>query len=159
MSLVNVSASYTVSPKPIGSPVLSQGGMWAQGPLPQDYSEQQALEIALIENLQRKDLTAFEEADGYRTLIEKYDYTHEQVGEAVGRSRVTVTETLRLLKIPETIRDSCRHADITAKGILLEIAKAPNEEMMKQLIAEIIEDRLDRSEIRRRRAELDAPER
>jgi ParB family chromosome partitioning protein len=117
-------------------------------------NDQQALEIALIENLQRKDLTAFEEADGYRTLIDKYDYTHEQVGEAVARSRVTVTETLRLLAIPDAIRDLCRHADITAKGVLLEIAKAPDEQAMKQLIREIIENRLDREEIRRRRAEL-----
>jgi ParB family chromosome partitioning protein len=117
-------------------------------------SDQQALEIALIENLQRKDLTAFEEAEGYRTLIDKYHYTHEQVGEAVGRSRVTVTESLKLLQIPQPIRDLCRHADISAKGILLEIAKAPDEEAMKRLIREIIEDRLDRQAIRRRRAEL-----
>jgi ParB family chromosome partitioning protein len=117
-------------------------------------NDQQALEIALIENLQRKDLTAFEEADGYRTLIEKYDYTHDQVGEAVARSRVTVTETLGLLRIPDTIRDLCRHADISAKGVLLEIAKAPDDKAMKQLIREIVENRLDREEIRRRRAEL-----
>jgi ParB family chromosome partitioning protein len=118
-------------------------------------TDQQALEIALIENLQRKDLTAFEEADGYRTLIAKYDYTHEQVALAVGRSRVTVTETLRLLQIPDSIRDLCRHADITAKGILLEIAKASNLETMARLIREIVENRLDRAAIRQRRAQLD----
>jgi ParB family chromosome partitioning protein len=118
-------------------------------------SDRQALEIALIENLQRKDLTAFEEADGYRTLISKYDYTHEQVAQAVGRSRVTVTETLRLLQIPESIRDLCRHADINAKGILLEISKASNLETMARLIREIVENRLDRAAIRRRRAQLD----
>jgi ParB family chromosome partitioning protein len=118
-------------------------------------TDQQALEIALIENLQRKDLTAFEEADGYRTLIAKYDYTHEQVAIAVGRSRVTVTETLRLLQIPDSIRDLCRHADITAKGILLEIAKASDLETMARLIREIVEHRLDRAAIRRRRAQLD----
>jgi ParB family chromosome partitioning protein len=117
-------------------------------------TDQQALEIALIENLQRKDLTAFEEADGYRTLIHKYSYTHEQVAQAVGRSRVTVTETLQLLKIPDTIRDLCRHADITAKGVLLEIAKAPGEPAMKSLVEEIIEDELDRAALRRRRHEL-----
>ena len=120
-------------------------------------SDQQALEIALIENLQRKDLTAFEEADGYKTLIAKYDYTHEQVAQAVGRSRVTVTETLRLLKIPDSIRDLCRHADITAKGILLEIAKATDLNTMAQLIKEIVENRLDRAAIRQRRAQLDNP--
>ena len=118
-------------------------------------TDQQALEIALIENLQRKDLTAFEEADGYRTLIAKYDYTHEQVALAVGRSRVTVTETLRLLQIPDSIRDLCRHADISAKGILLEIAKASNLETMARLIREIVEHRLDRAAIRQRRAQLD----
>jgi ParB family chromosome partitioning protein len=118
-------------------------------------TDQQALEIALIENLQRKDLTAFEEADGYRTLIAKYDYTHEQVAQAVGRSRVTVTETLRLLQIPDHIRDLCRHADINAKGILLEIAKATDEETMARLIREIVEHRLDRAAIRQRRAQID----
>ena len=118
-------------------------------------NDQQALEIALIENLQRKDLTAFEEAEGYRTLIAKYEYTHQQIGEAVGRSRVTVTETLRLLQIPETIRELCRHADISAKGILLEIAKAGDHETMARLIREIVENRLDRDAIRQRRAESD----
>jgi ParB family chromosome partitioning protein len=119
-------------------------------------NDQQALEIALIENLQRKDLTAFEEADGYFTLIEKYDYTHQQVGDAVGRSRVTVTESLSLLQIPKPIRDLCRHADISAKGILLEIAKAGDLAAMEQLIQEIVEERLDRAAVRQRRADLAA---
>ena len=117
-------------------------------------NDQQALEIALIENLQRKDLTAFEEADGYFTLIEKYDYTHKQVGDAVGRSRVTVTESLSLLQIPKPIRDLCRHADINAKGVLLEIAKSGDHAGMEQLIQEIVEERLDRAAVRRRRADL-----
>ena len=118
-------------------------------------NDQQALEIALIENLQRKDLTAFEEADGFSTLIEKYDYTHEQVGDAVGRSRVTVTESLRLLEIPGPVRELCRHADINAKGILLEIARARDESAMRELIQVIVEERLDRAAIRQRRADLE----
>jgi ParB family chromosome partitioning protein len=120
-----------------------------------DVTDQQALEIALVENLQRQDLTAFEEADGFRTLIDKYGYTHEQVAEAVGRSRVTVTEALKLLVIPTRVRDLCRHADITAKGILLEIARLPDEAAMEQLIEEIVEERLDRASVRRRRHELE----
>lgn len=114
----------------------------------------EALEIALIENLQRQDLSAFEEADGFRTLIEKYGYSHEQVAEAVGRSRVTVTEALKLLTIPDDIRALCRHADITAKGILLEIARLPDAESMAALIEQIVEERLDRGEVRARRREL-----
>jgi len=117
-------------------------------------NDQQALEIALVENLQRQDLSAFEEADGFRTLIEKYAYTHEEVAEAVGRSRVTVTETLKLLQIPDDVRTQCRHADITAKGILLEIARAAKPRAMTRLIEDIIENRLDRDAVRRRRQEL-----
>ena len=120
-----------------------------------DVNDQQALEIALIENLQRKDLTAFEEADGYRTLIRKYDYTHQQVADAVGRSRVTVTESLRLLEIPEPVRELCRHADINAKGVLLEIARARDESAMRELIRVIVEERLDRAAVRQRRADLE----
>jgi len=120
-----------------------------------DVNDQQALEIALIENLQRKDLTAFEEADGYRTLIGKYDYTHQQVADAVGRSRVTVTESLRLLEIPEPIRELCRHADINAKGVLLEIARTRDESAMRELIRVIVEERLDRAAVRQRRADLE----
>jgi ParB family chromosome partitioning protein len=117
-------------------------------------NDEQALEIALIENLQRKDLSPFEEGEGFRTLIEKYGYTHQQVAEAVGRSRVTVTEALKILEIPQEIRDLCRHADITAKGVLLEIAKAPSVDTMYQLIEQIVEERLDRAEVRIRRQEL-----
>jgi ParB family chromosome partitioning protein len=120
-----------------------------------DVNDQEALEIALIENLQRKDLTAFEEADGYRTLIGKYDYTHQQVADAVGRSRVTVTESLRLLEIPEAIRELCRHADINAKGVLLEIARVGDEFAMRELIRVIVEERLDRAAVRQRRADLE----
>jgi len=121
-------------------------------------TDQQALEIALIENLQRKDLTPFEEGEGYRTLIDKYSYTHEQVAQAVGRSRVTVTESLQTLRIPPSIRDLCRHADITAKSVLLEIARAPDEAAMEQLVREIIELRLDRAALRDRRHELEESE-
>ena len=117
-------------------------------------SDQHALEIALIENLQRQDLSAFEEAEGFRTLIDKYSYTHEEVGTAVGRSRVTVTETLKLLKIPAEIRAECRHADITAKGILLEVAKAPSIEAMRILIQAIVEEKLDRKDLRERRNKM-----
>jgi ParB family chromosome partitioning protein len=116
-----------------------------------ELDDHEALEIALIENLQRKDLTPFEEGEGYRTLIDSYDYTHEQVSEAVGRSRVTVTESLKLLSIPPDVREACRHADITAKTTLLEIARAPDVDAMLDLIRQIVEDRIDRAELRRRR--------
>ena len=101
-----------------------------------------------MENLQRKDLSAFEEAEGYRTLVEKYRYTHEQVASAIGKSRTTVTETLKLLAMPPAIQDLCRHADITAKSVLLLIARASSIEEMERLVQEIAEENLDREEAR-----------
>ena len=117
-------------------------------------SDEQALEIALVENLQRQDLSAFEEAEGFQTLVTKYSYTHDKVAEAVGRSRVTVTETLKLLELPEGVREACRHADISAKGILLEIAKARSTAAMLRLVDEIAAHQLDRDAVRDRRRQL-----
>ncbi len=111
-------------------------------------TDQEALELALVENLQRRDLSAFEEAEGYRTLVEKYGYTHEAVAGAVGKSRSTVTEGLKLLAMPPGIRDLCRHADITAKSVLLLIARAESVEAMETLVQEIAEGRLDREAAR-----------
>lgn len=107
-------------------------------------SDQEALELALVENLQRKDLSPFEEAEGYRTLVEKYGYTHEQVAGAIGKSRTTVSETLKLLAIPPAIQDLCRHADINAKSVLLLIARASSIQEMERLVQEIAEGNLDR---------------
>ncbi|HEU5459055.1 MAG TPA: ParB/RepB/Spo0J family partition protein, partial [Pyrinomonadaceae bacterium] len=76
-------------------------------------------EIALIENMQRKDLTVWEEADGLLALCERFGYTHDDVARKVGKSRTTVTEALAIAKIPDDVREVCRTADITAKSSLL----------------------------------------
>jgi ParB family transcriptional regulator, chromosome partitioning protein len=111
-------------------------------------TDEEAIEIALVENLQRKDLSPFEEAEGYRTLADKYAYSHDQVAKAVGKSRPTVTETLKLLTIPPAIRDLCRHADITAKSLLLLVAKASTPGEMESLLQEIASHNLDRESAR-----------
>lgn len=100
-----------------------------------DVSDQEALEVALVENLQRKDLTPFEEADGYRALAERHGYTQEQVAKAVGKSRSTVAESLALAQVPATVREAADRAGIRAKSALLEIAKAEDESEMLELIA------------------------
>lgn len=121
-------------------------------------SDQEALELALVENLQRKDLTPFEEAEGYQTLVERYAYTHEQVATAVGKSRTSVTETLKLLDIPPAIRDLCRHADITAKSMLLLVARAGSIDEMERLVAEVADGALDREAARAASQNLKQPE-
>src|SRR5207248_7458138 len=65
-----------------------------------NVSDEELLEIALVENLQRKDLTPIEEAEGYAGLQEKHGYTHEEIAQAVSKSRVTVTETLSVTRLP-----------------------------------------------------------
>ncbi|MCP4897777.1 MAG: ParB/RepB/Spo0J family partition protein [bacterium] len=116
-----------------------------------EVDDTQALEIALIENLQRKDLDPFEEANGFQTLVDKYEYTHESVAKAVGRSRVTITEALALLTIPTEVQNECRHADIAAKGLLVEIAKAKDPALMRVLLSNLVNEGIDRAELRRRR--------
>ena len=72
------------------------------------------LELALVENLQREDLDAIEAALGYQRLIQKYGYTQEKVAGAVGKDRVTVTNALRLLRLPEAGREALRDGRISA---------------------------------------------
>jgi ParB family transcriptional regulator, chromosome partitioning protein len=100
-----------------------------------DVSDAEVVEIALIENLQRKDLSPLEEADGYLTLQDKHGYTHEQIARAVGKSRVTITETLSLARLPLRVRDECRRADIRSKSFLLEVGRLPDEPAMLDAIA------------------------
>jgi ParB family chromosome partitioning protein len=105
-----------------------------------DCSDAEVVEIALIENLQRRDLTAFEEADGLRTLAETYSYTHEKMAEKLGKSRSTITETLSLTGIPEEIRMLCRLADIDSKSLLLQIVRQGDPKKMIALIERLQRD-------------------
>ena len=73
-----------------------------------DLDEQSIAEIALIENLQRKDLTIWEEADGLAALATRYGYTHDQIAKKIGKSRTTITESMTIAGIPENIRGKCR---------------------------------------------------
>jgi ParB family chromosome partitioning protein len=113
-----------------------------------DVDEQGVAEIALIENMQRKDLTPWEEADGLAALCQRYGYTHEEVARKVGKSRSTVTEALSLAAIPEEIREECRLADINAKSLLLQVIRQPDLDSMRQLIRDIAGKGLTREEVR-----------
>jgi len=78
------------------------------------FSPEERLEIALIENLQREDLTPIEEAKAYRQLMEARDLTQEQVAARVGKDRTTVTNSLRLLKLPEKVQDAVERGELSA---------------------------------------------
>ena len=115
-----------------------------------DVSEQEALEIALIENLQRKDLTPFEEAEGYRLLAERHEYTHEEIATAVGKSRTVITESLSLLQMPPRVRDTVQALALTSKSLLLEVLKAGEETEMIGLLEEVARRGLNRDDLRQR---------
>src|SRR3984957_15863720 len=98
----------------------------------------ETLEIALIENLQRKDLTPFEEADGLYRLAEQFAYTHEDIARKISRARSSVTETLALCNIPEAVRRRCIERGIVSKSLLLQIARQPNERKMSETLQRIL---------------------
>ena len=112
-------------------------------------------EIALIENMQRKDLTIWEEADGLLALTERFGYTHDDVARKVGKSRTTVTEAMAIARIPEEVRVICKEGDITAKSSLLQIVRQPDDDTMLGLAKQIATKGLNRNDAREvRRQEM-----
>src|SRR5271157_4258553 len=93
----------------------------------------ETLELALIENLQRKDLTPFEEAEGLYRLATNFEYTHEDVARKIGRARSSVTETLSLRSIPDAIRRKCIEGGVVSKSLLLQVARQSTEKKMLEI--------------------------
>ena len=127
-----------------------EAGLYEVPAIEMEASDEEALEIALIENLQRKDLTPFEEAEGYRLLAESHGYTHEEIGEAVGKSRTVVTESLSLLQMPPQVRDTVQALGITSKSLLLEVLKLGSETEMIDLLEEVARRGLNRDDLRQK---------
>jgi len=103
----------------------------------QDVQESEIMEIALIENMQRKDLTPFEESEGLAQLAHECHYTHEDIARKLGKSRTSITESLSLAAMPEEVRNRCRLADITSKSTLLQIVRQGDLEKMIALVEKI----------------------
>jgi ParB family chromosome partitioning protein len=122
-----------------------------------DVDDKEQLEIALIENIQRKDLTAFEESEGLAVLQQKFGYTHDKIAQVIGKSRTTVTETLLLNDIPDRIRAMCREAGISNKSVLVQIARAGSEDEMEQAVRAFAAGELSRAELRKQTATRPEP--
>jgi ParB family chromosome partitioning protein len=110
--------------------------------------DNEAMELALIENLQRKDLDVFEEADGLNALVEIYGYNHAQLAEKIGKARSTLTEIVNVARIPKKLREMCTEADIQSRSTLIEIAKQETPADMERLINEITHRGLRREDTR-----------
>jgi ParB family transcriptional regulator, chromosome partitioning protein len=113
-----------------------------------DVDDRAVAEIALIENLQRKDLTVWEEADGLKALCEKFGYTHEEVARKVGKGRTSVTESLSIAGLPEAVREKCRRADISSKSLILQIVRQPDEEGMWTFLEQVVSRGMTRDDAR-----------
>lgn len=113
-----------------------------------DADDKGVAEIALIENLQRKDLTIWEEVEGFASLCIRFGYTHEDVARRVGKSRTSITESMSIAALPVSIKSECQKAGINTKSLLLQIARQPDEASMLQMAEEVIGKGLNRDEAR-----------
>lgn len=113
-----------------------------------EADDRESLEIALIENLQRKDLDPFEEAEGFQALADKFQYTHAEIAQVIGKSRTSITESMALVHLPPEVRQLCRQADIASKSLLLQIVRQPDVEEMKKLVERIGKESLTRQQVR-----------
>jgi ParB family transcriptional regulator, chromosome partitioning protein len=110
--------------------------------LERTVSEQGQLEIALIENLQRTDLTPLEMADAYRHLADDFSLTHEQIAERIGKSRTSVTNTIRLLNLPEQVRKSLAE-NLISEGHARAILGLQTEQAQLAALSTILRDSLN----------------
>jgi ParB family chromosome partitioning protein len=101
----------------------------------QSLTDTQALEIALVENLQRQDLTALEEAEGYQRLIDEFRHSHSELGQMVGKSRSHVANMLRLLSLPEHVKTMIQGGQLSA-GHARALLTAPDPQALAKTVAE-----------------------
>lgn len=114
-----------------------------------ESSDAETMELALIENLQREDLSPFEEADGLKALAETHGYTHDKMAERLGRSRSSITEALSLTHMPADVRELCRLADIHSKSLLLQVVRRSDSSKMMAFIRDLQHEGTTRQDARR----------
>jgi len=99
-----------------------------------EASDSEALELAIIENVQRADLNPLEEAAGYQALANEYQHSQEDIAKIVGKSRSHVANTLRLLKLPETVKAYINAGKITAGAARMLIGQTDPEQMAREIV-------------------------
>ncbi len=103
-----------------------------------EMNDTETMELALIENLQREDLTPLEEAEGYSVLMSEHGFTQDEVAQSVGKSRPAVANALRLLNLPQSIAEYLKNGEISA-GHARALLSLDNEEQMKELCDLIVQ--------------------
>jgi ParB family chromosome partitioning protein len=122
-----------------------------------DIPDNEALEISIVENVQRKDLNIFEAAYSLNTLSEIYGYTHQDIAQKIGKSRVTVTELIRITDLPSEIARRCMELKIHSKTFLLELTKLEDTARMNEVLDEYEKEPFSREKIKEQRKGEEQP--
>jgi ParB family chromosome partitioning protein len=116
-----------------------------------DIADNEALEISIIENIQRKNLNVYEQAFSIKSFADIYGYTHQEIAQKICKSRVTVTELIRITDLPEEILERCMELKINSKTFLQELVKLENVEQMKEMLDNYQEEPFSREKIKEKR--------
>lgn len=121
-----------------------------------EMTETETASVALIENLQREELTVIEEATAYAKLIEMHDLTQEALAQRLGKNQSTIANKLRLLKLPEQVQDSLLNKEITERHARA-LIKLEDPERQVKLLEEVIEKQLNVKQTEERVAKINQP--
>lgn len=113
-----------------------------------ELTDTETMEIAIIENLQREDLNPIEEAEGLQALIDKCGYTQEEVANSVGKSRPAIANSLRILRLPQEVREMTKNGEITA-GHARALLAFDNEAMMLEVARNIVQNKMTVRDVER----------
>ena len=111
-----------------------EAGLHTVPAIVRDLNDQEVLEIAIIENVQRSDLNAIEEAQGYKELINRYDYTQDDLSRIIGKSRSHLANTMRLLKLPDNVQQLVREGDLSAGHARALVGREDAEAIASQIV-------------------------
>jgi ParB family transcriptional regulator, chromosome partitioning protein len=124
-----------------------------------DLNDQELLEVAIIENVQRADLNAIEEATGYRDLVERFGYTQDKLAEIIGKSRSHLANTMRLLKLPETVQAMVQNGQLTAGHARALIGRDDAEALAQKIVEQGLNVRDVEALTQKADGEVDSPAR
>jgi len=139
---------------------VKKAGMATLPAVVKEVTPQASLELALVENIQRRDLNPLEEAHAFRQLLDEHGLTQEQLGQRIGKSRVAITNTLRLLHLPEAVRDALASGSITeghARAILMASDEPKQLKVLERLLAQHLSVRDTEALARRMNADAERP--
>jgi ParB family chromosome partitioning protein len=118
---------------------VKRAGLATVPAMVKEVTPQASLELALVENIQRRDLNPLEEAAAFRALLDEHGLTQEQLGQRIGKSRVAITNTLRLLHLPDDVREALASGTITeghARAILMANGEAARLRLLERVLAQ-----------------------